>query len=690
LVVRRSIITLLLWTTLASGQTPPKEGEEEKVSNDNPARPLQMPPASTEVKEAFDDFDRFQRRGAWERAFKALYTIPEAQAARFVDGDGGFIVSAAWKRRRVLATLSPAGQAAYRLFYDAEVKKLVDEAEGSAKLKNLERVYSAYFATSVGDNAADRLGDLYFELGRFDRAAECWLSVVRDRPDTDLSPALLTLKAALALKRAGRRADFEQARADLEGRYGDEKVTLGGETAAAVELLRRWTRDDPAEAGGADSASAPGAGGRTLDLSATVEPLWQVRLAESVEAGMVPVELRQWESHPLSAAVPATAIAGSTLFLNALGFAFAVDLPSGKMLWRTEALHHLRLLTTQDYTRAIDPRRFAIVAAGDFVCTLGRSLKDSNMVAPFTLTCRRAEGGEIVWQSPDLADYARLDLNGPPIVADGKLFVAAKSLPDPQQQQRQPQQFVLAIQPHDGKVLWKTEVGAFREGQRYFYYNRVDQEPQPRLISRGGTIYVDTHQGILARLDAEGGELEWGYGYPTESYQSSLRFFYYDEPKEPMAAGGPPLRMEEAFLIKGMKSSKVSAIEPDRMKALWERPVARSSRLLGVGRRAVFLGGDEISALDLKTRTLLWATRVPGASLQARALVRPDGLWQLTPRGIYEIDPDNGAVRRIFRGADLGSAGGDLLLADDLLLAVSNRTITAYPRGPAKEKRSHE
>ncbi len=308
------------------------------------------------------------------------------------------------------------------------------------------------------------------------------------------------------------------------------------------------------------------------------------------------------------------------------------------------------------------------------------------MVAPFTLTCRRAEGGEVVWQSSDLADYAQLDLNGPPIVADGKLFVPAKSQPNPQQQQRQPQQFVLAIQPHDGKVVWKTEVGTFREGERYyFYYNRADQEPQPQLLHRGGALYVDTHQGILARLDADSGGLEWGYGYPTEPYQSSYRFFYYDEPKEPMAAGGPPLWMEGSFLVKGVKSSRVSAVEPDRMKVLWERPVAKSSRLLGVGRRAVFLGGDEISALDLKTRALLWATRVPGDSLQARVLVRPDGLWQLTPRGIYEIDPDTGAVRRIFRGADLGSVGGDLLLTDDLLLAVSNRTITAYPRRPGKE-----
>jgi outer membrane protein assembly factor BamB/TolA-binding protein len=670
------------------GQAPPKEGEEGKVSNDDPARPLQMPPASTEVKEAFDDFERFQRRGAWERAFKALYTIPEAQALRFVDGEDGYIVTAAWKRRRVLAALLPAGRAAYRLFYDAEAKKLVDEAEGTAELRNLERVYSAYFTSSIGDNAADRLGDLYFERGRFDRAADCWLSVVRDRPDTDLSPGLLTLKAALALERAGRRAELEEARAELEKRYGDERVTLGGESAPAAELLRRWVRDDRTAAG--EPVPGPGGGQGKLDLSGPVEPLWQVRFADSVEAGMDPAEQTKWESHPLSAAVPAATVDGTTLFVNDLGFVFAVDAKSGKMLWRTEALHHLRLLTIQDQTRMIDPTRFAIVAAGDHVFTLGRSLKEQNQFVPHTLTCRRAEGGEVVWQSPDLADYAKLDLNGPPIIADGKLFVAAKSLPD-QQQQRTPQQFLLAIRPHDGKVLWKTEVGTFRQGQRFFFYNRVEQDPQPQLVHRGGAIYVDTHVGILARLDADSGELDWGYGYRTEPYQSANRFFFYfDEPQESKAATATPFWAGESFLVKGVQSSRVCAVEPDRMKRSWERPMAKATRLLGVGRHAVFLGGDEVSALDLKTRALLWATRVPGGSLQGRVLVQPEGLWQLTSRGIYEIDPETGTVRRIFRGADLGSVGGDLLLTGDLLLAVSNRTITAYPRQPGKEIQSHE
>jgi outer membrane protein assembly factor BamB len=663
-----------------------KEGEEEKVSNDNPARPLQMPPASTEVKEAFDDFERFQRRGAWERALKALYTIPEQQAARFVDGDNGFVVPVARKRRQVLAALPPAGQSAYRLFYDAEAKKLFDEAKGDSEQKNLERVYSAYFTTSVGDNAADRLGDLYFEQGRFDRAADCWLAVLRECPDSDLSPASLTLKAALALERAGRRAEFSEAKSDLESRFRDEKVTLGGETAPAVELLRRWTKTDHAAPAPAPDASSAGP---KPNLAAPIDPIWQMRFAESVEAGMVPLELKQWEAHTLSGAVPAAAIEGSKLFVNYLGFVFAIDLKTGKLLWRTEPLHHLKLLMVQDYTRWVDATRFSIAVAGDYVCAVSRSLKDTNMMAAYALTCYRAEGGQVVWQSSDLADYNQLDMNGPPIVADGKFDIPAKTQLNPQQQ-RQAQQYVLAIEPHDGKVLWKADVATYRQNERYFYYYARDQDPQPRLVERRGSLYIDTHQGVLTRLDSDSGDIDWGYGYRTDPVQSQFRFFFYDEPQEAKSAGGPPTPVGESLLVKGMKSDRISAIEPERLKVDWDRPVTKSSRLLGAGQRALYLGGDELSAIDLKTRQLLWAARLPGDSRNARVVVRPDGLWQLTPRGIYEIDPETGAVRHIFRGADLGSAGGDLLLSDELLVAVSNRAITAYPRQPGKEKGSHE
>jgi outer membrane protein assembly factor BamB len=381
------------------------------------------------------------------------------------------------------------------------------------------------------------------------------------------------------------------------------------------------------------------------------------------------------------------AVDGPRLYVNYLGHILALDLDVGKMLWRTGSFHNLELLAMQPAGQMLDPSRFAIVAAGEYVWALGRDVKDQNMMAPFQLACRRADSGEVVWKSSDLADYATLDPAGIPLLADGKLFLTAKSQPNPQHNQGLPQQLVLAIQPHDGKILWKTEVGTFRQGQQmFFFYGPMrDSSPQPRLFYRSGAVYVDTHIGILGRIDADSGLLDWGYGYQTSPFQMMYRFmFYYNQMQEPTVGPGPPLPSGEGLLIKGMQSDRLYAIDPDRMKVLWERPIARASRLLGADDRAAFLGGAELGAMDLKTRALLWATPLPGGSAENRVLVRPDGIWQLTPRGIYEVDPASGEVRRIFRGKDLGSSGGDLVLTDRWLLAISNRTISAYPRRAAR------
>jgi outer membrane protein assembly factor BamB len=687
-VIRISGILVII--SVLCGSARADEPDTEKMSNDRPDRPLQMPPASSETKEAFDDFERFARRGAWERASKVLYAIPEAQAARFVDGPNGFIVSVAHKRRAVLAGLSPEGQAAYRLFYDSDAKKLLDQAEGAAEQATLERLYSSYFLTSVGDNAADRLGDLYFEQGQFDRSADCWLAILRERPDSELSPALMTVKAALALARAGRRSELEALRSDAADRYADEVVTLGGRKEKVSECLKRIL-EELAASKNTDTSSS-GTDGPAPDLAETVSASWQVRFGASVTAGMTPLELARWEMTSFSGTVPAVAIERQTLLANYLGHVFAIDLASGKMLWRSASFHNLDQATMQGPSQSIDTKRYAILAAPGHVWSLGRDVKDPNFQADFRLVCRRTENGDLIWQSSDLPDYAGMDFVGPPILARKTLFIAGKSsMSSNSGQDNQPRQYVLAIRPHDGKLLWKTEVGIFREGERYYwYYGAREPATQPQLVYRAGSVYIDTHNGILARLDAESGTVDWGFGYPTDPVQSQGRFFIFwsEMPQQaPTPSSSIPAQVGDTVLIKGTKSDHLCAIDPDRMKVVWDRAIAKSARLVGVDDTTLYLGGPELGALDLRTRSLRWTTPLPGGSFDARLLVRPDGLWQLTPRGIFELDPRTGRVRRIFRGNDTGAEGGDLFLTDHRLLAISNRTISAYPRSPTGAER---
>jgi outer membrane protein assembly factor BamB len=663
--------------------------EADKVSNDNPARPFQLPPASAEVKEALDDFERFGRRGAWERALKSLFSIPDAQSGRFIDGENGFVIPIARKRHALLAGLPPDGQVAYQTFHDADAKKIFEEADGPNQLKDLERLYSSYFTTSIGDNAADRLGDLYFELGRFDRAADTWLAVVRERPDTDLSIALVSLKAALALHRAGRSGEFAQVRADLKAKHDDESVSVGGVSGKPTEVLAKLVGDDAPAPVEASKPAAPLDG--PVELGEAVDVAWQVKFAQTVEAGMTPLEATQWDNNSLSTAVPGVAVGGQTLYVNYLGYAFAVDLKTGKMLWRSASFHMLDVVAMQQQAQMIDATRFSVVASDEFAWFVSRDLKDQNMFGPFRLTCRRAVGGDVAWKSDDLNDYAAYDLFGPPLLADGKLYIIAKSLQNPQQQDLA-KQYVLAIRPEDGKILWKSEVGTFRQGQQmYYYYYTKDTTPHPRLLLHAGALYVDTHAGVLARLDAESGLLDWGYGYKTEAVQSQDRFFYYMPPADPTTASAAPLRLGDTLLVKGAKSDQIEAVDPNRMAVVWERPISKSSRVVGTDGRTIYMAGPELSALDLESKRLLWATKVPGGSLDARVLLRADGIWQLTPRGVFEVDPKSGDVRRIFRGGDLGSVGGDLILTDRWLISVSNRTISAYPRRADPNLRaSHE
>ena len=120
------------------------------------------------------------------------------------------------------------------------------------------------------------------------------------------------------------------------------------------------------------------------------------------------------------------------------------------------------------------------------------------------------------------------------------------------------------------------------------------------------------------------------------------------------------------------------------MKVLWDRPITKASRLLGVDDRAVFLGGAELSAMDLQDAGAALGDAAagrqhgasrPGAARRASGSSRRGGSTRSTrPRAT--CGGSSAARTR-------ASAGGDLLLTDRWLLAISNRTISAYPRRAA-------
>ena len=110
----------------------------------------------------------------WEKAFKQLDALSSTKATGLVPGPDGVMVPPSQLVVRLISDLPAEGKKAFQLFYDADAKSLLDQAQGSVESEKLSTVATRYLFTASGDTAADRWGDLCFEKGDFARAAAAW------------------------------------------------------------------------------------------------------------------------------------------------------------------------------------------------------------------------------------------------------------------------------------------------------------------------------------------------------------------------------------------------------------------------------------------------------------------------------------------------------------------------------------
>ncbi len=187
-----------------------------------------LPSQSTDIKDAMDEFTRLVRHEQWERAFKSLETITAKTSTGFIDRGDGVLVPSRLLVRGLLAGLPSAGKNAYRLFYDAQAQALLDKATGKAEAEYLAMIVNNHLISSVGDYAADRLGDLFFERGEFEQAIVAWQSILAYCPESKLSKAQLYVKIGTALARANRWKEFRDIQSAVVDRYAAETVEMGG------------------------------------------------------------------------------------------------------------------------------------------------------------------------------------------------------------------------------------------------------------------------------------------------------------------------------------------------------------------------------------------------------------------------------------------------------------------------------
>ena len=637
-------------------------------------QPFLLSSVPSDVTEAIADYRRYCGRSQWEKAFKQLEKVSSAKQNSLVPDKQGIMVPPAVLLEHLFAELPEEGKKAYRLFNDAEAKSLLDQAQGKEEADRLKTVATRYLFTSSGDAAADRYGDLLFEQGDFSHAIQAWRSVLIFRPESNLSKAQLAVKVAISLAREGRWQEFQAARDQMKDRYADASVTLGGVSVKALDHL------DKLAVGGSTSAPAssnPSASSKAR-LPADAKPIWQFRWfaqANPMLGGREGLATNSPYGTFMSDFVPPVAFDDTRVYSDMVGYDVGIDLANGKLIWRSGRFYDL---TKSDQNqnqfnggRGLVLEQSAVICTGDRIWMVSRDpgANPNNNEVRYYLVARDPANGKELFNSKSAKDGLKdWSISGMPVVDEQHLYVGAYKPNQPTDL------YALCVNRADGKLLWNTKIGTYKNDPRQVYYSAW-RSSVPSLLLTGGTLYLDTHAGSFVQMNPGTGEIAWGLYYDAPVLDMNQ---YYGQRPEQCTVGAPII-VNGIVYFKGMRSRRLCALDPDEPKVLWSRPVSANAVLCGVDNERVYLGGEEITAYDLKTQQLLWSKPLPTATGCVTPIMTADRIYQFTPRGIYELDKASGEVVQLVRGADMDSVGGRLLVTPHALLAVSNLAITAYP-----------
>jgi outer membrane protein assembly factor BamB len=637
------------------------------------------------VWDAFEDFERYRDKKAWEKAFGALAKIDEGKPGHLVPDKDGFLVPTELKVRAELLSLPPDGREAYRLFNDAKAAQMLKAVNASTpgEISALNKLVNRYFITSVGDQAADQLGDALFEAGDFSNAQRCWQLIIDSFPDSSISVPLLQTKRAMAMARYGQWEQFEEVRAILHDRYAGQKVHIGGQDVVATDFVDKLKSPhepervpgnapgDPAISGFA--TRLPSASG--LLFPSTDQPVWQIPLMDPQASNQLVAQLGQsgWANMAgtFTQAVPATAVDEKRIYVNWLGICFAADMKTGKLLWRTDTFGDMTQKMAQSMMQGtvIDPAIYTTTPFTDRVLFTRRSTENQNYnELPMTrLHCLNAENGKAVWKS-DNGALSSWGFLGQPVIAGEVFYMLAHASGNQEIS-------LLCIGLNKGDIRWKSGLGTPAPSTNY---RGTPSIPCPCILVRSGKIMVLTNNGALLQVDAGTHEVEWALSYPA--FIEQQMYYGYAAPASVIAPGelisfGPMLYLKE------YNTNQMLAVDPAGPSVKWKRRIDPDVGITCFDGKNMLLVGSEIECLDCDSRVLNWDIKTNVHTGSVRPVIQGDWMYLFGSHGIDSIRLSTGEPGPRFKGYDLQSDGGVIWKTSSRLVTVSSRAITAYAIG---------
>lgn len=664
-----------------------------------------LPMAEEDLGKQIGRFSFFMEKEAWGEAFRVLSELDNNALDVMVQvSDDKLYMAVRVQIQDKLLAMPSDGVRAYRLYFDGQAKELFKTIQNhklpgsEQQLALAQQLVGRLLMTSIGGEAAELLGDLYFERGQFTQARHNWSLALEHGQSTGGSAIRLQTKIVLALQRGKELEQAANLYQQLQARYNQTAITIGGEEVDALALLgRSLGQIDATDLADRDADQAPPI---VLPEDATL-PQWQMVIIDEETRKVLKESNTQrgyyYNNQPsgiLDDAVPMVVADDQNVYFHWLGAVYALDRESGKIIWDDRLVDEIApTVRTRMSSNASDPQNYQVALAEQALLVSHAPFQGNN--AQFTLTGYDKQSGKTLWQSSTRQDWGLTigDQSYSDTSLLGEILVDGSSAYAVIHRASATDCFLRRFDPETGEVQWTLPLGA--ADPVTYSYPQIRRMPQPILLMNSGLLYVVMNNGGLLAVDVSAVEIAWARRLDPPMGVGKLpndRFAFQqmnsqnpDGLTNPNGSGGIMLQGRTLY-VKEHYSKKLYALDAYTGALAWAAGSLKpDAKLIGIDDKRFYLMSRSLEGYELDgDHDLDWSNGVQtGQPRHGAALINGDQILVMTPDRLRQFNPENGDMAAQFEQEDyLGPTGGRLYRFDDLLICINETEITAFQLNP--------
>lgn len=698
---------------------------------------VQLDEADNVSRSHLERVERFLEAGGWDEAIEALRRVMDTSGEKMMQVDASD--SASEFHRHVtlrdysqmllvgLHKTAPEALDVYRSRVDPLAERLYQQAVKDRDEAALIRIVDSYFASSWGDDALMKLGEVEFERGNFTQARAIWerispvlRTLATDAgdlpvppglppwlafPDTDISLADLRARLVLASIMEGSTSRAEAELTALERLHPDAEGAIGGRHGRYVELLGDLLEDSkswPATrvpAGWMTFAGNP-TRAKTADqgVDIALRPIWTMsslplRVANDGRGDPVAEYERVGESqtgllsyHPLIVGDTVLVCTGETIH-----DIHALDLHSGRSLWPQEAdatdevpIENIRLRLASDQTQHGVPRytmtahaNMLFVKLGPYATTIPQSDRHDPVppghIVALDLRAQKKRLFEMRLTQEEWGTGWAFE--GPPLVDGADIYIVMRRRDN---MRAQIHVGCFRMKPNRAELRWEQWVASAEtigQGRAVEYTHNL-------LAMDQGVLYVNTNQGAVAALRAVDGKILWLTRYPRAAlYDGDIR----RPTQHSFRDLNPCLVQKDIVVVAPQDCDRIFALDAATGMLRWQTESQQAVdviHLLGIADGQLIASGHRLYWIDICSGRI--ASRFPARVQEdlrgyGRGIIAGGSVYWPTRDEIYVFDAR--AMRMTRQPINLkaiGMNGGNLLVADGVLLIAGADKLAAF------------